>query len=70
VLLLLFTHSDPVRDVILVASHARNDMYLMDPDDPLSPLVVFGRFRVVDYASATLAVLVRHVDSPIYAIRL
>ena len=144
---------DPRRNIILVAAHAMSDVYLMDPDDPESPLVpitqtgsrppiaeysaleysdafdcfvfftsarseevfylksptatstngliagtwiwsslrsslnpimdareasilcrhpehVFGRFRVVDYKFATLAVLVRHIDSPVYAIRL
>jgi hypothetical protein len=34
---------------------------------------VFGRFRLVEYGDAdpmTLAILVRHVDSPVYAMRL
>lgn len=31
---------------------------------------VFGRFRVVDYVDLTLAILVRHVDTPVYAIKL
>lgn len=30
----------------------------------------FGRFRVASYASCDLAVLLRHVDSPVYALRL
>lgn len=31
---------------------------------------VFGRFRVLDYSDMTLAVLIRHVDSPVYSVRL
>jgi len=34
------------------------------------PEHVFGRFRIVDYPDATLAILARHVDSPVYAMRL
>ncbi len=30
----------------------------------------FGRFRVAGYADCALAILVRHVDSPVYAMRL
>jgi hypothetical protein len=30
----------------------------------------FGRFRVAGYADCELAILVRHVDSPVYALRL
>ncbi|TDJ23350.1 MAG: hypothetical protein E2O58_08800 [Gammaproteobacteria bacterium] len=30
----------------------------------------FGRFRVASYADCELAILVRHVDSPVYALRL
>ena len=53
-------------------------------DDPLDPIDdaaartayachrahIFGRFRVVDYAGATLAILVRHVDTPVYAMKI
>ncbi len=36
----------------------------------LNPSHVFGRFRCVDYPGMTLAVLIRHVDSAVYAMRL
>jgi hypothetical protein len=147
---------DPDRDLIVVTSHARGRLHLLDPDDPAAPLLslrdggprppiseygaleysaslaslvyfsaagapgvhllrapegpgktaclegswqwcrvaedsadldpvrdaaeasrfathpshIFGRFRVVDYELAVLALLVRHIDSPVYALRL
>jgi hypothetical protein len=37
---------------------------------PINRDHVFGRFRVANYDSIDLAILVRHTDSPVYAIRL
>jgi hypothetical protein len=47
-----------------VAHAARSSRFCHHPEH------VFGRFRVVDYRQATLAVLARHVDSPVYAMML
>ena len=37
---------------------------------PVNRAHTFGRFRVAHYAEADIAILVRHVDSPVYALRL
>jgi len=37
---------------------------------PINPLHTFGRFRIVHFDEIDLAILVRHVDSPVYAMRL
>lgn len=47
-----------------IASAARHSRFCHHPQH------VFGRFRVVDYPNGTLAVLARHVDSPVYAMLL
>jgi hypothetical protein len=49
---------DPVRDA---ASHSRY---------PVNLSQTFGRFRIASFGAIDLAVLVRHVDSPVYALRL
>lgn len=52
---------DPIRDAAMHSTRVAH------PDH------VFGRFRLVEYGDAdpmTLAILVRHVDSPVYAMRL
>ena len=37
---------------------------------PVNPSHAFGRFRIASYGTIDLAILVRHVDSPVYAMRL
>ena len=37
---------------------------------PVNLAHVFGRFRVASFDGIDLAILVRHVDSPVYAMRL
>jgi hypothetical protein len=49
---------DPVRDA---ASRSRY---------PVNLSQTFGRFRIASFGAIDLAVLVRHVDSPVYAMRL
>jgi hypothetical protein len=49
---------DPIRDA---ASRSRY---------PVNLSQTFGRFRMVSFGAIDLAVLVRHVDSPVYAMRL
>jgi hypothetical protein len=49
---------DPIRDA---ASRSRY---------PVNLPQTFGRFRIASYGAIDLAVLVRHVDSPVYAMRL
>jgi hypothetical protein len=49
---------DPIADARAVASHAVNVGH------------TFGRFRVAGYSGIDVAILVRHIDSPVYAMRL
>lgn len=49
---------DPVADAQERSSHAVNRQH------------TFGRFRVAAYATTDIALLVRHVDTPVYAMRL
>ena len=49
---------DPIADAASFSAH------------PINRDHVFGRFRVTSYDSIDLAILVRHTDSPVYAIRL
>jgi hypothetical protein len=49
---------DPVRDAQTISSHGVN------------PSHTFGRFRVATYGRTDVAILVRHIDSPVYAMRL
>ena len=49
---------DPIRDA---ASRSRY---------PVNLSQTFGRFRIASFGTIDLAVLVRHVDSPVYAMRL
>ena len=49
---------DPIADAASISAH------------PINRDHVFGRFRVTSYDSIDLAILVRHTDSPVYAIRL
>ena len=58
--------------------------HLLDRNNTLDPIVdaqalsscevnrdhTFGRFRVASFGSTDLAILVRHIDSPVYALRL
>jgi hypothetical protein len=37
---------------------------------PVNLSQTFGRFRIASFGTIDLAVLVRHVDSPVYAMRL
>jgi hypothetical protein len=37
---------------------------------PVNTTRTFGRFRVASYADADVAILIRHTDTPVYAIRL
>jgi len=37
---------------------------------PVNLSQTFGRFRIASFGAIDLAVLVRHVDSPVYAMRL
>jgi hypothetical protein len=47
-----------------IADSARRSRY------PVNPAHTFGRFRVASFGAIDLAILVRHVDSPVYAMRL
>lgn len=49
---------DPVADAARASAHEINLTH------------TFGRFRIATYASADVAILVRHIDSPVYAMRL
>ena len=49
---------DPVADAQAISKHAVNRSH------------TFGRFRIATYGKIDLAILVRHVDSPVYAMRL
>lgn len=49
---------DPITDAARLSRH------------PVNAAHTFGRFRVAHFADMDLAVLVRHVDSPVYALRL
>lgn len=49
---------DPITDAVSETSHKVNITH------------TFGRFRVTSFAGIDVAVLVRHVDSPVYAMRL
>ncbi len=49
---------DPIDDARRVSTH------------DLNPAHTFGRFRIASYGSIDVAILVRHVDSPVYAMRL
>ncbi len=51
-------HLDPIEDAAARTSHQINRGH------------TFGRFRVATYGSDDIAILVRHVDSPVYAMRL
>jgi hypothetical protein len=37
---------------------------------PVNAAQVFGRFRIASYGDIDIAILIRHVDSPVYALRL
>jgi hypothetical protein len=49
---------DPIADAAAASRH------------PVNRSHTFGRFRVATYGSADVAILVRHVDSPVYVMRL
>ncbi|HEY7166794.1 MAG TPA: kelch repeat-containing protein [Candidatus Binatia bacterium] len=49
---------DPVADAAAISKHHVNRSH------------TFGRFRVARYGEIDLAILVRHVDTPVYALRL
>lgn len=49
---------DPVADAQAISKHAVNRSQ------------TFGRFRIATYGSIDLAILVRHIDTPVYALRL
>jgi hypothetical protein len=49
---------DPIEDACAISAH------------PTSRTHTFGRFRIASYGSTDVAILVRHVDSPVYAMRL
>jgi hypothetical protein len=49
---------DPIADAAARSRHC------------IHPMHTFGRFRVARFESCELAVLVRHVDSPVYCLRL
>jgi hypothetical protein len=49
---------DPIADA---ASRSRYPVHLSQ---------TFGRFRIASFGAIDLALLVRHVDSPVYAMRL
>ena len=49
---------DPIADAYNIASYQVNRSH------------TFGRFRIASYGDADLAILVRHTDTPVYAMRL
>lgn len=49
---------DPIADAAAFSAH------------PINRDHVFGRFRVANYGQVDLAILVRHTDSPVYALKL
>jgi len=49
---------DPIADASRASAHNINTSH------------TFGRFRIATYADVEVAILVRHVDSPVYAMRL
>ena len=49
---------DPVADARAISSHASNWRH------------TFGRFRIATWGSIDVALLIRHVDTPVYAVRL
>jgi hypothetical protein len=49
---------DPVADARAGSRHARNWQH------------TFGRFRVASWGSTDVALLIRHIDTPVYALRL
>ena len=49
---------DPIADAAAISSHQVNRSH------------TFGRFRVTTYGSTDVAILVRHIDTPVYAMRL
>jgi hypothetical protein len=49
---------DPVADAKSASKHVVNGSH------------TFGRFRIATYGQIDLAILVRHVDAPVYAMRI
>jgi hypothetical protein len=49
---------NPIADAEAISSHAVNRSH------------TFGRFRVASYSGTDVAILVRHIDTPVYAMRL
>ena len=49
---------NPIADAQAISSHAVNGSH------------TFGRFRVASYSGTDVAILVRHIDTPVYAMRL
>lgn len=49
---------DPIVDAQAISRHAVNRSH------------TFGRFRIATYEKIDLAILVRHIDTPVYALRL
>ena len=49
---------NPIADAQAISSHAANTSH------------TFGRFRVASYSGTDVAILVRHIDTPVYAMRL
>ena len=49
---------DPIADAQAISKHAVNRSH------------TFGRFRIATYGKIDLAILVRHIDTPVYAMRL
>jgi hypothetical protein len=49
---------DPIADAAAISSYAVNRNH------------IFGRFRIATFGHITVAILVRHTDTPVYAIKL
>jgi hypothetical protein len=49
---------DPVADALATTRHATNWRH------------TFGRFRVASWGTTDVALLIRHVDTPVYALRI
>jgi hypothetical protein len=49
---------DPIADAAALSVHAINRKQ------------IFGRFRIATYGKIDVAILVRHCDTPVYAMRL
>jgi hypothetical protein len=54
----------------ITASNARDPIADARQRSPSSTSHTFGRFRIASYRGFDMAILIRHVDSPVYAMRL